>query len=80
MPDPIKMPAPPLAPGQVEVKLGKRRYVLNVDAAAEDRFPVTARAELPKRADFQFHRNAFALVWPALGKKPKIAKRARPKP
>jgi hypothetical protein len=24
------MPAPPLAPGQVEVRLGARRYVLNV--------------------------------------------------
>jgi hypothetical protein len=35
MPDPIKMPAPPLAPGQVSVKLGGKRYVLNVPAEAE---------------------------------------------
>ncbi len=37
LPDPIKMPASPLAPGQVEVKLGARRYVLNVPEAPAGR-------------------------------------------
>ena len=73
MPDPIKMPAPPLAPGQIEVKLGfgpgARRYVLNVPAEDE---PVTVEPPDVVNIDAaKFHRNAFALVWPALGEEPK---------
>jgi hypothetical protein len=37
----IKMPAPPLAPGQVEVKLGGKRYVLNVPREVEPVEPPT---------------------------------------
>jgi hypothetical protein len=57
---PIKMPPRPLGPGQVEVKLGAKRYMLNVPEVSG----LTAAALRPK-----FHPDAFALVWPAIGHK-----------
>jgi hypothetical protein len=79
--EPIKMPAPPLGPGQVEVKLGARRYVLNIPAVSpmcrelvgESPEPCTAHDGLVTgelRTVLEFHPNAFALVWPPIGRKP----------
>jgi hypothetical protein len=87
MPDPIKMPAPPLAPDQIEVKLGGKRYVLNAAAFMP---PGLVSPDAPVRVvksfledpphveridtpmhEMKFHRDAFALVWPPLGEDPK---------
>jgi len=52
MAEPIQFPAPPLAPGQVAVKIGGKRYVLNVppDNAGDDRATVPMPADDTRRS------------------------------
>jgi hypothetical protein len=77
MPEPIKFPAPPLASGQIEVKLGGRRYVLHTVGCACEACVNAADAAVESAETYApagppvFHRNAFVLEWPRLGEEPK---------